>query len=361
MSEDAAALHPVRRSALIAELWDLHQPPTYLATAISTAARKTTDNLRIVLFSPLFDAQSTPARARTADPSRPSRRDDNAFSYTGHFDEVQRLLTYVYVQATSVAQELGRVLVDIDVLLKGTQEPSPEELVRDAERVYCVAAQAPESSLIPASLQGRTGTIVLQPGKRPHVSPGLPSPPPPPPPPPPSGALPLPPLFRVAALGGTFDHLHAGHKILLSMGAWVAREKLIVGITDDALLRKKAHREVLENVALRTARTRAFLERFKPGLHYDIVPISDVYGPTAWDPDVQALIVSKETLSGAASIHRLRQEKSLPPLHTFVIDVISATEASVDDKDAEMLKNTKMSSTFIRRWIVQNQTRVESK
>lgn len=71
--------------------------------------------------------------------------------------------------------------------------------------------------------------------------------------------------------------------------------------TDDALLRKKAHREVLENVALRTARTRAFLERFKPGLHYDIVPISDVYGPTAWDPDVQALIVSKETLSGAAS------------------------------------------------------------
>lgn len=60
-------------------------------------------------------------------------------------------------------------------------------------------------------------------------------------------------------------------------------------------------------------------------------------------------------------VHRLRQEKSLPPLHTFVIDVISATEASVDDKDAEMLKNTKMSSTFIRRWIVQNQTRVESK
>lgn len=239
MSEDAAALDPVRCSALIAELWDLHQPPTYLATAISTAARKTTDNLRIVLFSPLFDAQFTPARARTADPSGPSRRDDNAFSYTGHFDEVQRLLTYVYVQATSVAQELGRVLVDIDVLLQGTPEASPEELVRDADRVYCgecpcvrampvcpaddatVAARAPESSLIPASLQGRTGTIVLQPGKRPHVSPGLPSPPP-------SGA---PPLFRVAALGGTFDHLHAGHKILLSMGAWVAREKLIVGIT----------------------------------------------------------------------------------------------------------------------------------
>lgn len=37
--------------------------------------------------------------------------------------------------------------------------------------------------------------------------------------------------YPVVALGGTFDHLHAGHKILLSMGAWIAKEKLIVGVT----------------------------------------------------------------------------------------------------------------------------------
>lgn len=41
----------------------------------------------------------------------------------------------------------------------------------------------------------------------------------------------LPPIYPVAALGGTFDHLHAGHKILLSMGAWIAKDKLIVGVT----------------------------------------------------------------------------------------------------------------------------------
>lgn len=40
-----------------------------------------------------------------------------------------------------------------------------------------------------------------------------------------------PSLFPVIALGGTFDHLHAGHKILLSMAAWIASEKIIVGIT----------------------------------------------------------------------------------------------------------------------------------
>ncbi|KAJ7457810.1 hypothetical protein FB451DRAFT_1509134 [Mycena latifolia] len=37
--------------------------------------------------------------------------------------------------------------------------------------------------------------------------------------------------FPVVALGGTFDHLHTGYKILLNMAAWIASEKLIVGVT----------------------------------------------------------------------------------------------------------------------------------
>ena len=40
-----------------------------------------------------------------------------------------------------------------------------------------------------------------------------------------------PSLYPVVILGGTFDHLHAGHKILLSMAAWIASEKIIVGVT----------------------------------------------------------------------------------------------------------------------------------
>lgn len=39
------------------------------------------------------------------------------------------------------------------------------------------------------------------------------------------------PIFPVVAVGGTFDHLHAGHKILLSMTAWICKEKIIVGVT----------------------------------------------------------------------------------------------------------------------------------
>lgn len=143
-------------------------------------------------------------------------------------------------------------------------------------------------------------------------------------------------------------------------------------VADDALLKNKANKHVLEDLPKRMARTRAFLTLFKPGVEYDIVPISDVYGPTAWDPNIQALVVSKETLSGgAASVFRFgtmlrykadlyavdkhRKEKGLSSLKTFVIDVISATEANLDAADADALKKTKMSSTFIREWIVEQQ------
>jgi pantetheine-phosphate adenylyltransferase len=125
-----------------------------------------------------------------------------------------------------------------------------------------------------------------------------------------------PSTYPVVALGGTFDHLHAGHKILLSMAAWIAEEKVIVGVTgasstrhegswvtnedctDDALLTKKDNWDVLENLPARIQGVRSFMELFKPSLVYYIVPINDIYGPTATDPNIQALVVSKETVSG---------------------------------------------------------------
>ena len=71
--------------------------------------------------------------------------------------------------------------------------------------------------------------------------------------------------------------------------------------TDDALLQKKANQHILEHIDTRIAHVRAFLELFRPGIEYEIVPIDDVYGPTGTDPDIQALVVSHETIAGAES------------------------------------------------------------
>lgn len=39
------------------------------------------------------------------------------------------------------------------------------------------------------------------------------------------------PKYAVTALGGTFDHLHSGHKILLAVSVWLTTQRLIVGIS----------------------------------------------------------------------------------------------------------------------------------
>ncbi|KAI0819552.1 Nucleotidylyl transferase [Trametes gibbosa] len=330
----------VQHTLLLTTIHNLHDPPAFLAHPVSIAARTSTAGLRILILSPFFRAPPHADGDDAADGLA-----DPALSRTAHWDDVQRLLTFVYVQATKVAQDMGNILLDIDVLLRDPADDAfPERIVHEAERIFSVVPHDTVLPELPAALQTRRAEIVaLEPDDHlPHSAPR------PPPPADPS----VPPLYPVVALGGTFDHLHAGHKILLSMGAWIARRKLIVGITGDALLGKKEHKEVLEPLAVRTARTRAFLALFRPRIEHALVPIEDVYGPTGWDPDIHALVVSRETLPGASAIAERRAALRLPPLRTFVIDVISATEASVDAEDAALLRTAKMSSTYIRAWIV---------
>ena len=46
-------------------------------------------------------------------------------------------------------------------------------------------------------------------------------------------------IYKHIVLGGTFDRLHAGHKILLSESALRAAEKITVGVTDGPMLESK--------------------------------------------------------------------------------------------------------------------------
>ena len=51
-------------------------------------------------------------------------------------------------------------------------------------------------------------------------------------------------------------------------------------------------------------------------------------------------------------VDKCREEKGLPPLKTFVIDVISHSSHRLEVEDVEALKQAKLSSTYIRQWIV---------
>lgn len=90
---------------------------------------------------------------------------------------------------------------------------------------------------------------------------------------------------------------------------------------------------------------RKFLTLIARHLEYELVPIQDVYGPTAYDPEISGLVISEETRSGADSIAELRKEKGLQELDVFVIDVIGENVGKVG---MERMAEDKMSSTKIR-------------
>ena len=61
-------------------------------------------------------------------------------------------------------------------------------------------------------------------------------------------------------------------------------------------------------------------------VEYDVLAIRDVCGPTGYEPNIQALIVSKETKKGGDIINEVRREKGMKELEVFVMDILGGDE-----------------------------------
>jgi len=144
---------------------------------------------------------------------------------------------------------------------------------------------------------------------------------------------------EVVAVGGTFDHFHDGHKILLTASAFLAKNKLIVGITDEELLAKKKYSEFLQSYDYRRHSVLKFLNHVKPGLVADPIAIRDVAGPTGYIEEIDSLVVSRETISGGDAVNKIRSDKGFRQLKVHVINVIGGEE---DDGFQNKLSSTQL-------------------
>ncbi|EST08140.2 Cytidyltransferase-like domain protein [Kalmanozyma brasiliensis GHG001] len=262
------------------------------------------------------------------------------------FKQIELYLKWLYAQAWSVAVQRGLMLADINVLL--VPDTSLEKV---ALRLH-----APEADvLVDASIDQKSTSIWQELGvtvrkiDSGHQQSDA------------AGAVGQDDgkglkCYPVVALGGTFDHLHVGHKILLTMASIIADTRIIVGVTDDAMLTKKSNAHLLEPIDERIACVNAFISfirlPFTP-IDQQVVKLEDVAGPAATEADLQALVVTDETLSGAEFIDNKRKENGLSSLEDWVIGVVGS-EGQTDLKgDAKALAESKVGSTAIRKWLVQ--------
>lgn len=126
------------------------------------------------------------------------------------------------------------------------------------------------------------------------------------------------PRFERVALGGTFDHLHNGHKKLLTLAAACCTGSMVIGVTGDAMLKNKSNAAKIASYQQRVAGVEAFLRAVKPALKVEPVELQDPFGPTIADATIQAIAVSSETIPGAHKINQIRIENKMSPLAILV-------------------------------------------
>jgi len=142
--------------------------------------------------------------------------------------------------------------------------------------------------------------------------------------------------FNHVVCGGTFDHLHLGHTLLLSE-CLKQGKKVTVGITNGAFIRHKAYFYSLQSYAVRAKNVSLFNSSlFLYQLH-------DIYGPTLSDTTIDAICVTKDTFSGAEKINKRRKELGMRPLSIIFVPFV------LDQN------NEKISSEHIRQGIVNRQ------
>ena len=136
--------------------------------------------------------------------------------------------------------------------------------------------------------------------------------------------LPLWRSYKHVVLGGTFDRLHPGHKVLLSMAAALTTQRCVVGVTHPDLLLRKSGCEFMQDVSVRCAAVESFLLSVRPGLHVETCVISDPEGPASVDSQLEAIVVSDETVRGADAINASRSaaQPALSKLDVFSISLL---------------------------------------
>lgn len=126
--------------------------------------------------------------------------------------------------------------------------------------------------------------------------------------------------FKNVAVGGTFDHFHKGHEKLLNE-AFKIGHNVLIGVTSDEFGGEKGN---IEPCSKRISALEEFLQKFNS--RYIVKRLEEPYGPTVYDSQIDAIVVSRETKPVADKINRIREEKGMNPIEIFVIDWVLADD-----------------------------------
>lgn len=126
------------------------------------------------------------------------------------------------------------------------------------------------------------------------------------------------------ALGGTFDMIHKGHRTIFEK-AFDIGDEVLIGITSDEMA-EQARGYAVSPIKNRREGLEAFLRSLGHS-EFEIVEISDVYGPAPYLENLDAIIASEETKKTAEEINGMRAENGLRPLDIHLVSMVLADDS----------------------------------
>ncbi len=131
--------------------------------------------------------------------------------------------------------------------------------------------------------------------------------------------------YKAVALGGTFDKFHRGHERLI-FTAFQIGHKVFIGVTTDSFVRTLGKRHPVQPYTLRVRTLMKFLRAKRWVSRAVITPLHDPYGPAARRRDIEALVITPDTLASAKKLNRLRRERALPVLKIHKVPISRAED-----------------------------------
>ncbi len=131
----------------------------------------------------------------------------------------------------------------------------------------------------------------------------------------------MPYKYQHSIIGGTFDHLHIGHKKLIDT-TFSQSEKVTIGLSTQSLYQKKFLSHLIDSYETRETELKRYLKEKNYLSRAQIVPLEDIFGPSLTTKNINAVFVTKTTLPNAKIINEKRGEIGLALLEIITVPFV---------------------------------------
>ena len=131
--------------------------------------------------------------------------------------------------------------------------------------------------------------------------------------------------YDCCLVGGTFDRLHSGHELLLSM-AMSSSKSVEIYVVDDEIAKTKS--SLIESFQTRVDNILDWLES-KSYYNAKVLPLTDSFGPAPKHETADAIVGTPETIGNCEQINVLRKENGLQSLSIIEVPHILDYSGSI--------------------------------